>query len=114
MDDNRDLLDSLKEILEEGGSTVEIAPCAEEADRILRSGFVPSVFLLDLRLGAGESGEAFANRLRGDPRFSATPIIVASGDADALAHVGMVDRKLAKPFGIDTLFRTISEVCAAA
>jgi CheY-like chemotaxis protein len=112
VDDNRDMLDSLKEILEEGGSTVEVAGTAEEAERVLCSGFMPSVFVLDLRLGAGESGEAFASRLRADPRYSATPIVLASGDCDALAEIGTVDRKLAKPFGIDTLFRTISEVCS--
>jgi len=112
--DNLDVLDSLKEILEEGGSTVETAASAEEAERVLCSGFVPSVFILDLRLGAGESGEAFASRLRADPRYSATPIVLASGDSDALDQVRIVDRKLAKPFAVETLFRTISEVCSVA
>jgi len=113
LDDNRDMLASLREVLEEGGSTVETATSIQEAERRLDTGFQPMAFLLDLRLSDNESGETFAKRLRSDPRYSATPIVLFSGDDHALDEQSVADKKLTKPFGIDNLFQALSEVCVA-
>jgi DNA-binding response OmpR family regulator len=115
LDDDHDTLMSLGEVLAiEGVSVVQGAETIAEAERILADGFLPSAVVLDLRLRS-ETGEDFARRLRGDPVYSAVPIIALSGDPTAVRSIGnAVDRALLKPAGPEELLTALREVCTPA
>ncbi len=110
VDDNADMLETMRDVLELGGSTVATAPSAEEADRILAAGFDPSVVVLDVRLGGGESGEDWARRIRA--AHPSLPIVIMSGDVRELRRLrDDVDAALSKPFQPDRLLEILSELC---
>ena len=55
------------------------APTAEHAWALLESGLVPSAVLLDLQM-PGMGGLGFLLQLRADPRYSALPVTIVTGD----------------------------------
>lgn len=114
IDDDPDMLASMKDVLEFGGATVATATSAREAESLLGDGFSPSVIVLDLRLGGDETGDALAERLKNDERLGEIPIVAMSGDASFLRRIdkGIVDAKLRKPFDLQHLFETLQQLCA--
>ena len=111
VDDSTDMLEAMRDLLELGGSTVATATSAEAADRILAGGFDPNVVVLDLRLGGGESGEAYARRLRAE--HPSLPIVAMSGDVGKLRRLRAdVDAAVSKPFRPERLLELLSELCA--
>ncbi len=113
MNDSEDMLAAIRDVLEFGGAQVVTATSREAALRALEGGFEPSVFLLDVRLGDGGSGDGFAASLRASARYARTPIVLISGDVQELGRVEHVaDRVLVKPFAIENLFEVLSELCA--
>lgn len=112
VDDNEDMLDSLREILELGGATVATARSADEAEDALATGFRPSIVVADLKLGSGDRGEDFIARLRDDPTLRGIPIVVMSGSANELRRVdASADRALVKPFDVERFFEVLNELC---
>jgi CheY-like chemotaxis protein len=116
MNDNEDLVASIRDLLELEGSSVETATSAQQAIGILAAGFEPQVFVIDLLLGGGASGEEFARFLRQDPRFGARPIVFISGAVEALrdASAGLADAMLQKPFDVEQLYTVLSDLCAVS
>jgi len=86
VDDNRTWLTLEKRNLERAGLEVHTASSAVEAYTMVSKGHF-DIIVIDMNLGARESGDAVANRLRG-LGFS-QPIVLASGD----------DAQLARPIG---------------
>jgi CheY-like chemotaxis protein len=112
VDDHDDMLETLREVLELEGARVETAASAHEADRVLDGGFRPSVVLVDVRLGGGESGDEYARRLRETPRTAIVPVVLMSGDVRELRRLGpLADGTLVKPFEMERLFEVLSEMC---
>jgi len=113
VNDNRDMLSSMRDVLEFAGAVVETAKGSAEALGILASGFSPSVIVLDLRLGEGERGQDFARLLRADPLYSRTPIALVSGDIGALKLVdpSVADATIGKPFDVDVLLKVLADLC---
>lgn len=114
MDDNADMVESLRDVLELQGADVATALSPADADRVLAGGFNPSVFLLDLRLGPNESGAEYVRRLRAEPRYQSIPIVAMSGDPVGLRRLDAVDRKLMKPFHLEHLLEALEELCRGA
>ena len=113
VEDNPDMRDSLREILEDGGAMVATAPGIAEAEALLAAGLRPSIFVIDLKLGWGETADAFITRLRDDPALAGIPIVVMSGAAHDLRRVdSKADRTLVKPFDVDHFFEVLNELCA--
>jgi CheY-like chemotaxis protein len=117
VDDNPDMLATLRDLIEIAGATAATATSPEEADRVLAQGFEPSVILVDVRLGRGERGDELAHRMRADPRFAGVPIILMSGDIHELRRVADqvgADATVEKPFDVDRLFEMLSDMCGEA
>lgn len=111
VDDNADMLATMKDVLELGGAIVATATSRAEADRLLAAGFDPSVVVVDVRLGGGERGDRYAEALQA--AHPATPVVLMSGDVHELHRLGPhVDATVAKPFDIDRLLEVLAELCA--
>ena len=112
VEDDEDIGELEKCILEEEGYTVEVCASAEEAEaHIARS--VPSLILLDLML-PGSDGLTFCRRLRKNDRTEKIPIIIVSARAEqskivAGLEVG-ADDYVTKPFNSDVLLARVRAV----
>jgi two-component system phosphate regulon response regulator PhoB len=98
--------------LEHAGHRVVRASSAEEAEAAIRAE-LPDVLLLDWML-PGESGLAFARRLRGDPRTRDLPILMLTAramEADKLSGLEAgADDFITKPFSPKELAARIKAV----
>jgi DNA-binding response OmpR family regulator len=112
VNDDPDVLESMRDVLELEGAKVETAASCAEADLALARGFEPDVAVIDLRVGRGESGREYAGRLRANPATAGIPIVIMSGDVHALRRVAhLADATLEKPFEVDDLYAVLSSMC---
>ena len=97
VDDDRDLRDTLVEILEERGYQVSQAGDGEQALHVLEAGASkPSLILLDLTM-PGMDGLAFRTEQLKNPELAAIPVLVFTADANAREKVaGIGARELVK------------------
>jgi DNA-binding response OmpR family regulator len=108
LDDERDVAELLRDILELEGHRVITAthPGAVEAEI---NGSSPDLFILDIML-PGESGIQVAQRLRAQ-RYASTPMIGMSASpsmARAAGRTGLFQEMLTKPFDIAAIVSTVS------
>jgi len=110
VDDNRDVAESLVELLEASGCEVQVAFSGQQAIDIAASGPLKAV-LLDVGL-PDMSGYEVARRLRQLPSMRGTRIIATTGyglksDRDASANAGF-DAHLVKPVDHEEVLRLIA------
>ena len=79
IDDEREVRELFVEVLNADGMQSVQAPTAEHAWALLENGLVPSAVLLDLQM-PGMGGLGFLLQLRADPRYSALPVTIVTGD----------------------------------
>jgi CheY-like chemotaxis protein len=112
IEDNADSAQSLKEVLELSGHTVEIAGSGPEGLEKARS-FHPEIVLCDIGLPA-MNGFEFARAMRADPALRSLALVAVSGYAAAadleMAAAAGFDRHLTKPVDRDELERVIGEM----
>lgn len=110
VDDERDIRDTIAELLAEEGYAVEEAGDGAEALAKARD-CKPIVVLLDLMM-PGMNGWEFRARQQGDPEIATIPVIVLS----ALGRVPGVDAAafLQKPFGLEDLLTVVRRHAPAA
>jgi len=113
IDDNRDALEVLKDVLEMTSEhEVAVAYTGESGVEMARR-FHPDVVVCDIGL-PGMDGYAVARALRGDPATAGIGLIAVSGYAQEqdrhLSQEAGFDRHLPKPIDADILERTIAEV----
>jgi CheY-like chemotaxis protein len=115
VDDDRDIRDSLVELLVEHGYPAIGAGNGVEALEILRtSESPPSLILLDLMMPVMD-GREFRERQVENPAWSAIPVIVISAysDVDRQARALALDH-LRKPLAMRPLMDAVRRHCAAA
>jgi CheY-like chemotaxis protein len=101
--DDKDLADSVREVLEMSGATVATATSAQQVEATLQGGFQPSVALIDVRPGGGTVGDGAIARLRSvTPRLDVR-IVGMSDDSQVLRAIQGADEELVKPFTADEL-----------
>ena len=101
--DDKDLADSVREVLEMNGATVATATSAQQVEATLQNGFQPSVALIDVRPGDGAVGDRAIASLRSvTPRLDVR-IVKMSGDSQVLRATQGADEELVKPFTADEL-----------
>jgi len=113
IDDDVDIAEGLKEILELEGHTVGVAHSAEEALRVVPV-FRPDVVFCDVTLGAGADGFELTMALKRDPRVEHATFIGLTGLQTSAVKVqgrqaGML-RVLAKPISTDKLVAVLKSL----
>lgn len=110
VDDDRDIRETLKELVEQEGFAAICAENGEDALTELRSGDVlPCVILLDLTMPVMD-GFAFRAAQLADPALAAVPVVVMTADGnleDKRKRIG-AERALKKPMEVDELVEVIA------
>lgn len=98
VDDDQDIVEFMKAMLEDGGYLVQTASTSEEIQRIVTRR-LPDLVLLDLLL-TGADGSSIAQYLRSMTATATIPIIMLSAHphAETEAYKAGVNGFLAKPF----------------
>ena len=112
VDDDPDFQALLVEVLDDEGYAVALHDEADTGLPVLRRA-APDAIVLDIRVERPTSGWELLRRLRAEPDFRTTPIIVCSADQRFLArHFHELRDQdcaiLPKPFDLDQLLRLIS------
>jgi PAS domain S-box-containing protein len=111
IEDNDDAADSLREVLELGEHTVEVAYSGRDGIEKARA-FHPDIVLCDIGLPEMDGYEV-ARTIRTDPELGRVALVALSGYAQpedvATAREAGFDAHLAKPPSIDTLERVLTE-----
>ncbi len=115
VDDDRDLRETLRELLEDEGFATATATNGEEALEYLRSPgtTAPGVILLDLSMPVMD-GATFRRVQRDDPALASIPVIVFSASSTLFEHVRElhVDAVLKKPVKLDELIDSVERFCS--
>jgi two-component system, sensor histidine kinase len=82
-DDEADINRSMHHLLAAWGACAATADSRESAERLFDQQGPPDLFITDLRLGEGESGAAFAARMR--QKYGDFPVLVITGETAAAA-----------------------------
>jgi two-component system chemotaxis response regulator CheY len=116
VEDDRDIQETLRELLTEEGYDVAMANNGQEALTYLRTaGRRPDAILLDLMMPVMD-GLQFREAQRHEPAYSGIPVVVLSADRNVgeKATQMAVAAYLEKPLNIDTLLDTLSGLDALA
>lgn len=107
VDDEPDILEFLRLLLEDEGYTVFIIDKAEQIEKPL-SGGLPDLILLDVLL-SGKDGREIVKHLKSEERTRQIPVIMFSAHpkAERTALEAGADDFVAKPFEIDTMLDKI-------
>lgn len=114
VDDNLDLQEALRDVLEEAGYATASARNGRKALEYLRSHDAPGVILLDIMMPEMDGMQFRAEQLR-DPALAEIPVVILSAD-------GKLDQKLKelapagclrKPVQLDDLLDTVERFCGA-
>jgi CheY-like chemotaxis protein len=115
VEDDTEMLSILLDVLELGGAQVVGVASADQAWAALDGGFRPSIFVIDVYLGRGTAGDTLAREFRADPRFTGIPVVLLSGDSRKLRlSYDVADAELLKPFEMEELYSTLSDLCLRA
>ncbi len=113
VDDDRDIRETLSDILEQEGYPVRTAANGREALASLRAGERPGLILLDLSMPI-MSGTEFRRVQLGDASLACIPtaVISAAGSlAQMLEGLG-IDLVMAKPLELERLLALVARFCA--
>lgn len=110
IEDEPDIRDSLREVLESEGYQVHTAANGMEAQEALRHLPTPDLILLDVLMPV-MNGREFRTWQLQEPRLSPVPVVVLSADPTQEP----MDKKvlhLRKPIDLNDLLMVIKEACA--
>lgn len=112
VDDDPDIRETVREILEEQGYRVVDAENGLEALGRLRAGSRPDLILLDLSMPV-MGGTEFCSERQKDPALSRIPVVVvtATGSPDQKVARLPINGLLRKPVGLDELLGTVERFC---
>ena len=87
IDDDRDLVNTVKIILESRGYAVRVGYNGKEGyARLLEK--TPDLILLDVMMASDTEGFDFAYKLKNNPDFSGIPIVMATAFPQKMAEIG--------------------------
>lgn len=109
IDDEADLLQAIRDFLEDEGFAVSTASNGEEAMRMLQTGPMPDLIILDMKMPVMD-GRQFASLFH-KSHDNLSPIVLVSGDANARKNAESIraDGWIEKPFKLDDLVKKIKE-----
>jgi CheY-like chemotaxis protein len=85
VDDDLDFLEMHKAVLMNHGYEVTTATSAQEGWEKVRAE-MPDLIVLDLMMEEHDAGFSFAQRIKNDPLFKKTPILMVTAVADATGY----------------------------
>jgi CheY-like chemotaxis protein len=104
VDDEETICETLKDVLEEEGYSVEIAVDGVEALTLLRTmSVVPRMIILDLLMPRMD-GNAVLTSLKADPALADIPVVVSTSDPSRAPSGVLIMRK---PVDLDMLLDTV-------
>lgn len=111
VEDDRDIAETLAEILEYNGYEALTAGNGKEAlDKLRQGDRLPRLILLDLMMPVMD-GWQFREAQSGDPALASVPVIIVSAHVrarEAAVQLGAVGW-LKKPVDLDTLLRAVAD-----
>ena len=113
VDDDPDILDALRFMLEDSGYEVKTTEKGEYAENLHdTNGGLPDVIILDVLL-SGKDGRLICQKLKSQQETKRIPIIMISAHPNARQSVTAVgaDDFVAKPFDVDELLAKIAQYC---
>ena len=113
VDDDPDILDALRFMLEDSGYEVKTTEKGEYVENLHdTNGGLPDVIILDVLL-SGKDGRLICQKLKSQEETQRIPIIMISAHPNAKQSVSAVgaDDFMAKPFDMDELLATIAKYC---
>ena len=115
VDDDHDILETMRFVLECAGYHVATAKNGAEALERLRSEPTPCVIFLDLMMPVMNGWEFRAKQLD-DPRLAAIPVIIMTGAGKSVARAASADAAglLEKPVDLDALLSMAQLYCKTA
>jgi CheY-like chemotaxis protein len=113
VDDDRDIRETLEEVLAYEGYSVATARNGAEALAVARM-LRPSLILLDLFMPVMDGAE-FRRQQRQDPEIGAIPVVVVSAAAGLSERIAGLDvaGALEKPLHIEELFEVVARYCGS-
>jgi CheY-like chemotaxis protein len=114
VDDDRDIRESLADLLGDEGYRVVTASDGQEALEILRQlDGQPCVILLDLMMPIMSGAELHAE-MAADPKLATIPVVVISADASVKQKAAALGSEyLAKPMHFDRVLHAVERYCNA-
>ena len=112
VDDDPAMLDSLREILEDGGYEVVLAANGEEALARLRARPDAAAVLLDLMMPVMNGLECLAAKAR-DPAILAVPVVLMTAHPIEVRQIVGVTAIYDKPFKPGMLLEALGRICAS-
>lgn len=112
VDDDADIREAMKSLLELDGYRVVSACDGEDAMQQLRQGLLPCVILLDLVMPR-KNGFQFRAEQLGDPGLAPIPVIVYSGHCDTKQNQAALAAAayLQKPIAMSSLLEVVAHHC---
>src|SRR6266511_1111454 len=103
VDDDVDIREMLRTVLELDGYRVAVAADGREALERLRSGSAPALILLDVMMPV-MSGAELLTELRRDPRFARLPVVLVSAFGQIAGSLAKLAQDyLPKPIDLERL-----------
>jgi CheY-like chemotaxis protein len=116
VDDDADIRDAVRDVLEEQGyETIEASDGREALEMLRQAERKPDLLLLDLMMPTMD-GWQLRGRLREDPALAAIPIVIMTAHAGVLRAVSTATpetRVLPKPLDSDRLLEMVASCCEA-
>ncbi len=111
VDDDEDILEALRFMLEDAGFKVTSSPDWESAEDLVNSKSLPDLLLLDVLL-SGRDGRDVVKKLRSQDSTSKLPIIMISAHPGASAHFLEYGASgfVAKPFSVEHILKEINKL----
>lgn len=108
-DDDADILDALRLLLEEKGYRVSVSLRGEYVEELTKKGELPDLIVLDIMLG-DKDGRLICRKLKNSERTKSIPVILVSAHLNS--RKSSMEAKatsfLAKPFESEILLKTIA------
>jgi CheY-like chemotaxis protein len=113
IDDDADIRDVMKVILEASGYCVRVAADGFDALEQLQAGTLPAMILLDLMMPRMD-GEQFLKQIRESP-FANIPVVIMSGHLAGRKNTSQLGAAcyLKKPVEFDELLKTVRQFVPA-
>lgn len=109
VDDDADIRESLREVLEDEGYPVVCLGNGQDALDHLRGGHRPCVILLDLTMPVMD-GWQFRREQKQDPKLAGIPLIVITATGKRPVMID-ADELVMKPLDLTRLFEAIERYC---